>query len=72
MSNIFAATWNVGGKSLSSNMNLDDWLHVAPPADIYVLGMSSFYFFMYKRSVVYLIGLLVYQALYVMATKLTN
>lgn len=35
---IFAATWNVGGKSPSSNMNLDDWLHAAPQADIYVLG----------------------------------
>ncbi|KAI7734599.1 hypothetical protein M8C21_001407, partial [Ambrosia artemisiifolia] len=34
---IFAATWNVGGKSPSSNMNLDDWLHAAPQADIYVL-----------------------------------
>ncbi|KVI01561.1 hypothetical protein Ccrd_020167, partial [Cynara cardunculus var. scolymus] len=35
---IFSATWNVGGKSPSSKMNLDDWLHAAPPADIYVLG----------------------------------
>ncbi|KAL7582260.1 type IV inositol polyphosphate 5-phosphatase 7 [Lactuca sativa] len=38
---IFAATWNVGGKSPSSNMNLDDWLHAAPPADIYVLGFQE-------------------------------
>lgn len=35
---VFVATWNVGGKSPSSNLNLDDWLHSAPPADIYVLG----------------------------------
>ncbi|KAK9049592.1 hypothetical protein SSX86_031439 [Deinandra increscens subsp. villosa] len=38
---IFAATWNVGGKSPSSNMNLDDWLHAAPQADIYVLGFQE-------------------------------
>lgn len=35
---VFVATWNVGGKSPSSNLSLDDWLHSAPPADIYVLG----------------------------------
>ncbi|RWW00042.1 hypothetical protein GW17_00037023 [Ensete ventricosum] len=35
---IFAATWNVGGKSPPSNLNLDDWLHTSPAADIYVLG----------------------------------
>ncbi|GMH08454.1 hypothetical protein Nepgr_010294 [Nepenthes gracilis] len=38
---IFVATWNVGGKSPPSNMNLDDWLHAAPPADIYVLGFQE-------------------------------
>ncbi|PWA46135.1 type IV inositol polyphosphate 5-phosphatase 7 [Artemisia annua] len=38
---IFSATWNVGGKSPSSKMNLDDWLHAAPPADIYVLGFQE-------------------------------
>ncbi|CAM8988367.1 hypothetical protein QQ045_006024 [Rhodiola kirilowii] len=38
---IFAATWNVGGKSPHSNLNLDDWLHVSPPADIYVLGFQE-------------------------------
>uniref|UniRef100_A0A7N1A8F2 Inositol polyphosphate-related phosphatase domain-containing protein n=1 Tax=Kalanchoe fedtschenkoi TaxID=63787 RepID=A0A7N1A8F2_KALFE len=38
---IFAATWNVGGKSPQSNLNLDDWLHVSPPADIYVLGFQE-------------------------------
>ena len=35
---IFVTTWNVGGKSPPSNLNLDDWLHASPPADIYVLG----------------------------------
>lgn len=38
---VFVATWNVGGKSPSSNLNLDDWLHSAPPADIYVLGFQE-------------------------------
>ncbi|XP_019168091.1 PREDICTED: type IV inositol polyphosphate 5-phosphatase 7-like isoform X1 [Ipomoea nil] len=38
---IFVATWNVGGKSPSSNLNLDDWLHSAPRADIYVLGFQE-------------------------------
>jgi hypothetical protein len=35
---IFASTWNVGGKSPSRGLDLDDWLHSSPPADIYVLG----------------------------------
>ncbi|XP_028108178.1 type IV inositol polyphosphate 5-phosphatase 7-like [Camellia sinensis] len=38
---IFVATWNVGGKSPSSNLNLDDFLHSSPPADIYVLGFQE-------------------------------
>ncbi|XP_075506804.1 type IV inositol polyphosphate 5-phosphatase 7 isoform X1 [Primulina tabacum] len=38
---VFASTWNVAGKSPPSNMNLDDWLHSAPPADIYVLGFQE-------------------------------
>ncbi|URE29768.1 type I inositol-1,4,5-trisphosphate 5-phosphatase [Musa troglodytarum] len=38
---IFAATWNVGGKSPPSNLNLDDWLHTSPAADIYVLGFQE-------------------------------
>lgn len=37
-SSIFVATWNVGGRSPHQNLNLDDWLHASPPADIYVLG----------------------------------
>ncbi|KAF8392344.1 hypothetical protein HHK36_022686 [Tetracentron sinense] len=39
--NIFVATWNVGGKSPPSNLNLEDWLHTSPPADIYVLGFQE-------------------------------
>lgn len=42
------STWNVGGKAPPSNMNLDDWIHSAPPADIYVLGYES------MRSVIWI------------------
>ncbi|KAG6478811.1 hypothetical protein ZIOFF_062255 [Zingiber officinale] len=38
---IFVATWNVGGKSPPSNLNLDDWLHSSPAADVYVLGFQE-------------------------------
>ncbi|XP_076944376.1 type I inositol polyphosphate 5-phosphatase 4-like [Bidens hawaiensis] len=38
---IFAATWNVAGKSPTSGLNLEDWLHTSPPADIYVLGFQE-------------------------------
>ncbi|CAK9160676.1 unnamed protein product [Ilex paraguariensis] len=38
---IFVATWNVGGKSPPSNLNLDDWLHASHPSDIYVLGFQE-------------------------------
>ncbi|KAM0924708.1 hypothetical protein ACQ4PT_004655 [Festuca glaucescens] len=38
---IFASTWNVGGKSPSRGLDLDDWLHSSPPADIYVLGFQE-------------------------------
>ncbi|XP_009607677.1 type I inositol polyphosphate 5-phosphatase 4 [Nicotiana tabacum] len=38
---IFVATWNVAGKSPPNNLNLDDWLHTSPPADIYVLGFQE-------------------------------
>ncbi|KAL0911877.1 hypothetical protein M5K25_017808 [Dendrobium thyrsiflorum] len=37
---MFVATWNVGGKSPPSCLNLD-WLHSSPPADIYVLGFQE-------------------------------
>lgn len=38
---IFVATWNVGGRSPPNGMSLEDWLHAAPPADIYVLGFQE-------------------------------
>ncbi|CAN1258583.1 Type I inositol polyphosphate 5-phosphatase 10 [Linum perenne] len=38
---IFVATWNVGGKSPHSGLNLDDVLQVHNQADIYVLGFQE-------------------------------
>ncbi|THU61808.1 hypothetical protein C4D60_Mb07t27170 [Musa balbisiana] len=38
---IFVSTWNVGGKSPPKNLNLEEWLHASPPADIYVLGFQE-------------------------------
>ncbi|KAK3157602.1 hypothetical protein QOZ80_2AG0124910 [Eleusine coracana subsp. coracana] len=38
---IFAATWNVGGRSPPGSLSLDDWLRTSPPADIYVLGFQE-------------------------------
>ncbi|KAE8675087.1 Type I inositol 1,4,5-trisphosphate 5-phosphatase CVP2 [Hibiscus syriacus] len=38
---IFVATWNVAGKTPPNHLNLEDWLHTSPPADIYVLGFQE-------------------------------
>ncbi|ONK65021.1 uncharacterized protein A4U43_C07F32650 [Asparagus officinalis] len=38
---VFVATWNVGGKSPPNYLNLDEWLHSSPPADLYVLGFQE-------------------------------
>ncbi|KAL9227527.1 hypothetical protein vseg_003207 [Gypsophila vaccaria] len=38
---IFVATWNVAGKSPPTNLNIEDWLHASPPADIYVIGFQE-------------------------------
>ncbi|KAJ1412847.1 Inositol polyphosphate-related phosphatase [Sesbania bispinosa] len=38
---IFVATWNVGGKSPSFDLNLQDFLLVEGSADIYVLGFQE-------------------------------
>ncbi|KAK1591286.1 hypothetical protein Q3G72_005314 [Acer saccharum] len=38
---IFVATWNVGGKSPSNNLNLEDFLQVEGCADIYVCGFQE-------------------------------
>ncbi|XP_062212031.1 type IV inositol polyphosphate 5-phosphatase 7-like isoform X2 [Phragmites australis] len=38
---VFVGTWNVGGRSPSSHLNLEDWLHTSPAADIYVIGFQE-------------------------------
>lgn len=38
---VFVTTWNVAGRSPPRNLNLEDWLHTSPPADIYVLGFQE-------------------------------
>ncbi|KAJ6892712.1 type I inositol polyphosphate 5-phosphatase 10-like isoform X2 [Populus alba x Populus x berolinensis] len=38
---VFVATWNVGGKSPHSDLNLDDILQVHDESDIYVLGFQE-------------------------------
>ncbi|CAL4918245.1 unnamed protein product [Urochloa decumbens] len=38
---VFVSTWNVGGRSPSSHLNLEDWLHTSPAADIYVIGLQE-------------------------------
>ncbi|KAL5753504.1 hypothetical protein ACOSP7_021724 [Xanthoceras sorbifolium] len=38
---IFVATWNVGGKSPSNGLNLEDFLQVEGCADIYVCGFQE-------------------------------
>lgn len=38
---VFVATWNVGGKSPHSGLNLDDFLQVRDESDIYVLGFQE-------------------------------
>ncbi|XP_074592583.1 type I inositol polyphosphate 5-phosphatase 4-like [Curcuma longa] len=38
---IFVSTWNVGGKSPTKTLNLEEWIHTSPPADIYVLGFQE-------------------------------
>ena len=35
---IRVGTWNVGGKLPSEDLDIDDWLDIDNPADIYVLG----------------------------------
>ncbi|KAJ6727535.1 TYPE I INOSITOL POLYPHOSPHATE 5-PHOSPHATASE 10 [Salix purpurea] len=38
---VFVATWNAGGKSPHSGLNLDDFLQVHDESDIYVLGFQE-------------------------------
>ncbi|VFR00318.1 unnamed protein product [Cuscuta campestris] len=38
---VCAGTWNVGGEYPPDDLDLDDWLDVDKPADIYVLGFQE-------------------------------
>lgn len=38
---VCVGTWNVGGKLPPNDFDIDDWLDINHPADIYVLGYSS-------------------------------
>ncbi|KAJ8756342.1 hypothetical protein K2173_025154 [Erythroxylum novogranatense] len=38
---VFVATWNVGGKSPHDGLNLDNFLQVHNPSDVYVLGFQE-------------------------------
>ncbi|GAU26810.1 hypothetical protein TSUD_289150 [Trifolium subterraneum] len=38
---VCAATWNVGGKLPPDDLDIDEWLGVNEPADIYVLGLQE-------------------------------
>ncbi|CAI9763939.1 unnamed protein product [Fraxinus pennsylvanica] len=38
---ICAATWNVGGRVPSDDLDLDDWLDINDPADLYVIGLQE-------------------------------
>lgn len=38
---VCAGTWNVGGKLPPNDLDIDDWLGIDQPADIYVLGLQE-------------------------------
>ncbi|XP_040999138.1 type IV inositol polyphosphate 5-phosphatase 3-like isoform X2 [Juglans microcarpa x Juglans regia] len=38
---ICVVTWNVGGKLPPEDLDIDDWLHVNEPADMYVMGLQE-------------------------------
>lgn len=38
---ICVGTWNVGGKLPPDDLDIDDWLDINEPADIYVLGLQE-------------------------------
>ncbi|XP_056851284.1 type IV inositol polyphosphate 5-phosphatase 3 isoform X2 [Raphanus sativus] len=38
---ICVGTWNVGGTSPTSDLDIDDWIEINHPADIYVLGLQE-------------------------------
>ncbi|XP_020220348.1 type IV inositol polyphosphate 5-phosphatase 3 isoform X2 [Cajanus cajan] len=38
---VCVGTWNVGGKLPPDDLDIDDWLGISEPADIYVLGLQE-------------------------------
>ncbi|XP_028763921.1 type IV inositol polyphosphate 5-phosphatase 3 isoform X2 [Neltuma alba] len=38
---VCVGTWNVGGRLPPEDLNIDDWLGIDDPADIYVLGLQE-------------------------------
>ncbi|KAG7942897.1 hypothetical protein I3843_15G010900 [Carya illinoinensis] len=38
---VCVGTWNVGGKLPPDDLDIDDWLNINEPADIYVLGLQE-------------------------------
>ncbi|KAL0322846.1 UNVERIFIED_CONTAM: Type IV inositol polyphosphate 5-phosphatase 3 [Sesamum angustifolium] len=38
---ICSATWNVGGRVPPDELDLDDWLDIDEPADVYVIGLQE-------------------------------
>ncbi|XWS15312.1 hypothetical protein CRYUN_Cryun35bG0085000 [Craigia yunnanensis] len=38
---ICVGTWNFGGKVLPDDLDIDDWININEPADIYVLGLQE-------------------------------
>ncbi|XP_048130857.1 type IV inositol polyphosphate 5-phosphatase 3 isoform X2 [Rhodamnia argentea] len=38
---ICVGTWNVGGKLPPDDLDIDEWLNISEPADIYVLGLQE-------------------------------
>lgn len=37
-SRVTIGSWNVAGKLPSDDLEIDDWLYMQEPADIYILG----------------------------------
>lgn len=35
---VFAGTWNVGGELPPDDLDIEEWLDIREPADIYVIG----------------------------------
>ncbi|CAN7123069.1 unnamed protein product [Brassica rapa subsp. narinosa] len=38
---VCVGTWNVGGTSPPSDLDIDDWIEINSPADIYVIGLQE-------------------------------